>query len=330
MTDKTKPSPSGDLKDYVSLSRYFWPNPKTKDGLPYIRKDGHSNPELGGEDFDRRRSQLMTGDVMTLSLAAYFTGDEAYAEKAKRLVQVWFLDAETSMNPHLKYAQGAPGISDGRQYGILDGRIYWDVMDSVLLLQSAGMMEAAFVDDLRTWFGNYAAWLIRSDFGKKESAGKNNHGTFYDAQLAHVLMFVGRCDLASKVVERGRKRAKSQIKKSGLMPAEMARTQSLVYHSFNLQAFLRLAYFARKLDMDYYAEAEPGAGSIQDAVDFVSAYAGRIDEWPYKEINKNPEKAVWDMLKHAQYFDGRQEITDALERLSYDNPKHKSNLILGR
>ena len=28
VTDKTKSGPSGDLKDYVSLARYYWPNPK--------------------------------------------------------------------------------------------------------------------------------------------------------------------------------------------------------------------------------------------------------------------------------------------------------------
>src|SRR6266478_1132882 len=38
--------PSGDKHDYMSQAPYFWPDPKTKDGLPYIRRDGERNPEI--------------------------------------------------------------------------------------------------------------------------------------------------------------------------------------------------------------------------------------------------------------------------------------------
>ena len=329
VTDKTKAGPSGDLKDYVSLSRYFWPNPKKKTGLPYIRKDGHSNPELNGDNFDRRRSQHMTNDVTTLSLAAYFTGNKAYSDKAQSLVQTWFLDETTGMNPHLNYAQNVPGVSDGREFGILDGRIYWDVIDSLLLLQSANMVEAEFVDDLRGWFGTYAAWLIRSDFGKKARARKNNHGTYYDAQLAHVLMFAGRCDIAAKVVQTSHARTISQIDKTGLMPEEASRTQSLFYHAFNLRAYLRLSYFARRLDIDYYDKATSGSGSVKDSVDFVASYAGQVEDWPYEEINKNIDKALWNMLKRAQLLDDSQTVRDAIGKLNYAEPKDRTHLIIG-
>jgi len=63
VTDKERAGASGNVKDYVSLSRYFWPDPKSKDGLPYIRKDGYTNPEIDGVNFDRRRSQHMTDAV---------------------------------------------------------------------------------------------------------------------------------------------------------------------------------------------------------------------------------------------------------------------------
>lgn len=37
--------PGNDKHDYMSLARYFWPNDSSPNGLPYIRKDGHVNPE---------------------------------------------------------------------------------------------------------------------------------------------------------------------------------------------------------------------------------------------------------------------------------------------
>ena len=56
VTDKTKPAPSGDKHDYFSMARYWWPNPNTPDGLPYVRKDGKVNPEI--EDLDQKFSLL--------------------------------------------------------------------------------------------------------------------------------------------------------------------------------------------------------------------------------------------------------------------------------
>jgi len=45
VTAKTKTPPSGSKNDYYSIGPYWWPNPKTENGLPYIRKDGKTNPE---------------------------------------------------------------------------------------------------------------------------------------------------------------------------------------------------------------------------------------------------------------------------------------------
>ena len=40
ITDKPATPPSGDKHDYMSQAPYFWPNPDTSNGLPYIRRDG--------------------------------------------------------------------------------------------------------------------------------------------------------------------------------------------------------------------------------------------------------------------------------------------------
>ncbi|MGB4575379.1 MAG: alginate lyase family protein, partial [Paludibacter sp.] len=44
--DKPMTPPSGDKHDYMSMGRYWWPDPKKADGLPYIRKDGVVNREI--------------------------------------------------------------------------------------------------------------------------------------------------------------------------------------------------------------------------------------------------------------------------------------------
>ena len=329
VANKKRAGASGDIKDYVSLSRYWWPDPKSEDGLPYIRKDGYTNPEINGVNFDRRRSQHMTDAVRDLALAAFFTGDASYAKKAKNFVDIWFLHEDWGMNPNLQHGQSVPGKVSGREYGILDARIYWDVMDSLLLLQSEGMVETEFVDRVRKWFGEYAAWLVSSEFGQKAQTKKNNHGVFYDAQLSHVLMFAGYCDIAKEVIERSRERMKEQIEPSGVMPHETTRTQSLFYHSFNAQAFIRLASYARKLGVDYYDLPQEKSGSIKDTVHLVSSYVGRVEAWPYQEIHKNIELPMWSMLIQARRLDQSDNVHAALTALNETDPENRLHLLFG-
>ena len=84
--------PSGDKHDYMSLAPYWWPNPDTDDGLPYVRRDGERNPEI----YDvRNRLDLgeMAAAVEGLALAYYFTGEEKYAQRAALLVLASIVDA---------------------------------------------------------------------------------------------------------------------------------------------------------------------------------------------------------------------------------------------
>ena len=39
---------------------------------------------------------------------------------------------------------------------------------------------------LREWMGRYLDWLLTSELGKKESAAKNNHATWFDVQAAGI------------------------------------------------------------------------------------------------------------------------------------------------
>ena len=87
VVDKPVVPPSGDKHDYLSLARYYWPNPNTPDGLPYISRDGEVNPEIWTIP-DHKNFDTVMDNVLTLGLAYYFTGDARYAEYAARLLRV--------------------------------------------------------------------------------------------------------------------------------------------------------------------------------------------------------------------------------------------------
>ena len=138
VTAKQKTPPSGDKHDYMSLAPYYWPNPDSKDGLPYVRKDGKVNPESREEaSNDTLRARLVGATVETLALAYYFTGEEKYAEHAAKVLRVWFLDPATRMTPHFRFAQAVPGVNDGRGTGILEARGLADAADAATLLDGS-------------------------------------------------------------------------------------------------------------------------------------------------------------------------------------------------
>jgi hypothetical protein len=118
--NKTGIPPSGSKHDYMTLAPYFWPNPDTPYGLPYIRKDGEVNPEARDSFTDYKGKENFFNAIDVLVKALYFSENKVYGEKAISLIRTWFLDEATKMNPHLNYGQGVRGINDGRPFGIIE------------------------------------------------------------------------------------------------------------------------------------------------------------------------------------------------------------------
>ena len=180
--DKQKTPPDGDKHDYFSLSIYAWPNPKTADSLPYITRDGEVNPQskIGT---DEESFVKMCESSFTLALAYYFSGNEKYAEHASDIIRTWFIDSKTKMNPNLNYAQTVMGKNEGSPGGIIDGRNLVYVTEAAGLLTGSTSWRDEDMEDLKSWFKDYLNWLLTSKNGIEEGNSKNNHVTFYKAQV---------------------------------------------------------------------------------------------------------------------------------------------------
>lgn len=286
VVDKPMTPPSGDKHDYMSMGRYWWPNPDTKDGLPYVRKDGVSNPEI--EKLDRLPLAQMTRGVKLLTMAFYLTKEDKYAAKAVDHLRKWFLDKKTRMNPHLNYGQTVPGHNDGmgRGFGIIDTYSFIEMLEGVELLKSSKRFTKKDQQGLQEWFTAYLDWMLTSPIGKEEYEAPNNHGTAFDVQVVRFALFVGKQDVAKKYLDDfPARRLFSQIEPDGSQPLELARTTAFGYSVFNLDHILDMCYMAKNLGIDLFNENSPDGRNITKALEFLLPYAGKTaQDFPYQQI----------------------------------------------
>ena len=72
VTNKKIAPPTNNFNDYLSISRYWWPDESKEDGLPWLRRDGETNPDTQTDKVDRKRLGAMTSAVKSLSMPTFF------------------------------------------------------------------------------------------------------------------------------------------------------------------------------------------------------------------------------------------------------------------
>ena len=276
--------PSGDRHDYFSLSPYWWPDSTKADGLPYVRRDGVTNPE-SKRDLDQPRVARLGSTLQTLALAHHFTGDARYGARAAEQLRAWFLDPATKMNPHLRFAQLVRGIDRERGSGIIDTRWFIEAVDAARLLEGSSHWTAADEAALDAWFRQYLTWLVKSPNGIDESDAPNNHGSWYAAQVVTYALFTGDTATARHWLGKIPARIGAQITPTGAQPFEDARTRSLHYHAFNVEALSRLAEMGRQLDIDLWNYESPAGGSLRRAMDLVAPALLDQKAWPGRQLD---------------------------------------------
>ncbi|KAH8549472.1 alginate lyase-domain-containing protein [Umbelopsis sp. PMI_123] len=285
VTHKTTLPPSGDKHDYLSIAPYWWPDPSKPDGLPYIRRDGEFNPASRDSRTDSVRFKEFVSVLESLSLAYYFSDEHKYAEKVVMLLSVWFLDTETLMNPHLEYSQGIAGQTAGRGIGLIDTRNLTTVIDSIIAVDQ--VLTEQQLQGLRNWFEQYLQWLTTSKNGLEEQSQMNNHGTFYDSQVACIALFLGKYDLAKERIQYTLfTRLPGQFDADGKQPEELQRTRSFHYSAFNLTAYARLAKYGHMVGIELW-HADPfntGSPLLETAITWLASFIAGPTSWQYQEI----------------------------------------------
>lgn len=306
--------PSGNAHDYFSLSPYWWPDSSKSNGLPYIRRDGVTNPE-SKRDLDQPRIAAMGSNVHTLALAWYFTDEERYAARSAAQLRAWFLDPQTRMTPHLRFAQLVRGNPAERGSGIIDTRWFIESVQAATLLRGSKSWSASDDAALKSWFKTYLDWLLTSPNGAHERAAKNNHGSWYAAQTASYALYVGDTTLARQIAESAKARVAWQIQAGGQQPTELERTRSMHYSAFNIEALSRLAEVGRVVGVDLWNFQTPEGGSLRRAIEHVARYVESGEKWPGEQIDPIEPQSMVIQMRRPRAVYGDPTYDTVLNRL---------------
>lgn len=306
-------APSGDPRDYVSLSPYWWPDPEKADGLPYIRKDGLINPDRANYDADK------LGDfgerVRGLAMGYMVTGDERFAERAAEYLRAWFVNPETRMVPRMQFGQFVPGRSEGRKSGIIETNRIRFVADSIGMLQSSAAWTSEDDAAARQWYGEYLDWLLTSELGIAEGQSENNHGTWYHTQAAQYALVSGHEDVARTMCEEGFNRIEKQIEPDGSQPHELTRTVALDYTCFNLRALSDMAVYGSRVGVDLFSHETEDGRSIHNGISFALPFVIGREEWPYQQIKPTRLNMYNQLFRIGALQTGNDEFVEAIHEL---------------
>ena len=315
--EKKNIPPSGDKHDYMSLAPYHWPNPDTKDGLPYIRKDGQTNPEVK-EYKDKEYLPKLCGEVHTLALAYFFSGERKYADHAASLLRVWFLDTATKMNPNLNFGQAIKGHNTGRGAGMIDTRHFVKLIDGIGLLQGAKSWTTADQQGMKEWFTAFLHWMQTSKNGVQEMNADNNHGAWYDAQRLAMALFIGDKAAANKIVLNAAERLDKQLDANGFFPKELERTISLHYTSFVMEAFFNIAALAEHTNVDFWNTITPSGASLKKAFDTAYPFFTQQKDWPHQQIKPYEYEQAYFLLASAAVHYNCKKCREDIKTLAGD------------
>jgi beta-galactosidase len=288
ITDHPPPLPGGDAHDFHSDSDYWWPDPTKPDGLPYVRRDGETNPD----NFVAHRQAVhaVRDRVAALAAARLVTGDARYATKADELLRVFFLDPATRMNPNLARAQGVRGVSTGRAAGIIDGLHLAEVARAVQVLDREQALPAETVAGLKRWFADLCTWMTTSENGRKEAAAKNNHAVAYVVQLAAFADLTGDEAILAECRRQFREVfVPNQMAADGSFPEELGRTKPYGYSIFQLDQMATLCQILTTPADDLWAFELPDGRGMRRAVAWLRPYLADKATWP-----RPPDVQHWE------------------------------------
>lgn len=311
--------PDASPNDFATTGNYWWPNPNTADGLPFILRDGFGNPDSNGSLIEMKGAAL---GIYNNALAFYLTEEERYAEQAAELARTFFTDEATAMTPHSEFGKVVPGVNEDGGFVVAGiGNMFRLIYDGLGLIEGAKAWTIHDRRAMQSWSAQFLDWMETSEKGQVEFESPSNHGTNFDMIASLLSLYNEDQETALRYVSNyAENRIPNQFAEDGTQPYEFGRTDNLNYAEYNLRIAFDIAGIAENLDYDVWNYTTSNGAGLRNSTDFLIPYfLGELEWnlWPTNNQNFPMRTYVWhDLLQRAAYgFDNNLyiELADLIE-----------------
>ena len=172
--------------------------------------------------------------------------------------------------------------------------------------------------------------MLTSKNGNDEHKAKNNHGTWYYAQVIDFALFTGDTKKAKQLAEESMKRLDSQLTKEGKQPLELERTNALGYSTMNLNGWFTVATLAEKTGLDLWNYKTPLNTGIRTAFDWLLPYALGEKKWEFQQISKYNKDEIYPLLLKAGTAFKDQQYFTTTSKLDKEDKNSLTDLLYGK
>ncbi|MFY9728405.1 MAG: alginate lyase family protein [Bryobacteraceae bacterium] len=270
-----------DAHDYYGEAPFWWPDP-VNPAAPWIQREGHINPDR----FVANKISLEAtcDSIFTLGAASYFLDDPRYGQRAARLINTWFLNPKTRMNPNLDYSQAIRGLNEARG-GALVGRVFIRAVQGMELLAQSGQWDARDAAATHRWFEEYLRWLTRSRAGSDEKSSGNYRASWWAAQVAAIATFAD--DKASEQMAFSHYRdsiVARQIGSNGSAVRDEERNRALTVSAFNTEAMATTCRIAQTQGVDLWSAQGKGGATMATVIAYLIPHLADRKIWDKEQI----------------------------------------------
>lgn len=205
-------------------------------GYPYVQRSGIKNPEANLFQ-DVPKVKQVSGNVETLGLGYFFSGNELYAQKALDFLYTFLCDPVKGMNPHVRFVSIYKGYPEYQGYGAGTAFVHIDPLakacEGLQLLrgsdaykertQQVAALEAWFTQmweyNIKEWNPSPAQPAVTASAAVKENfyhwrqlrdteksrgiyAQWNNIRVAYSCTVLSYAMLLGKYDWARSYIQR--------------------------------------------------------------------------------------------------------------------------------
>ena len=280
ITDKTELPPGANPQDYFSIPRYL----HLIDGkLQHI--DGYSNPaaiigSVESRRYDRTALYEALRDTSVLTAAGLLRKRDDLLEKAASILSCWFVDEDTKMRPHARFAQFNPDKPDQANFaGLIDFRDLWMLPRLCNDLHAVGVLSSAQYEATRHWASALSKYLDQSAQGQTAFKATNNIGTWTHLLRTSLAHFAGQRQMAALLMSQASLRLAAQHGLIGMCERELGRTRPLHYSLFNLTAWVLFAHLGHRLGVNLWKFRGVEGQSICSMLNFIQTNMTAFPEY---------------------------------------------------